>query len=323
MDQRKLIRLGNSSYAIALPKDWIDKSGLKKGDNVFITPNSNGELIVQPTYKKPDEEPAITLNLNNKKERDIHREIIAAYIKGHNLINVKIDKKDLNSAKDSIKNLFGIEIIDATQDSIVARSIIDITSVTIENITRRLDNSLRNIIEELSLYIKKGNLTNKEYNEILSARKDVNRFYFLLCKIMIQGMENPSVLNAIKTNSFSVVCSWAISSCIKQIGDSLKEIAKILSKNKINEKEAEHISKILNKIKENFVLALTSYHLKDSELSLKATKTREEIFDLCSKENKSLAAREVCNNFIKIQHDIHYIARYVMDFVKSDDSKEK
>ena len=36
MEQRKLIRLGNSSFAIALPKDWVDKSGLKKGDNVFL-----------------------------------------------------------------------------------------------------------------------------------------------------------------------------------------------------------------------------------------------------------------------------------------------
>ena len=36
MEQRKLIKLGNSSFAIALPKDWIEKSGLKKGESIFV-----------------------------------------------------------------------------------------------------------------------------------------------------------------------------------------------------------------------------------------------------------------------------------------------
>ena len=36
MEQRKLIKLGNSSFALALPKEWVDKSGLKKGDNIFV-----------------------------------------------------------------------------------------------------------------------------------------------------------------------------------------------------------------------------------------------------------------------------------------------
>ena len=184
MNQRKLIKLGNSSYAIALPKDWVDKSGLGKGDNVFITPNSNGELIVQPTFKKIDHDKEMTLNLEDKKERDINREIIASYINGGNLFNINANKKDLHFVKEVLKDLFGVEIIESKQTSIVAKELIDVNSISIESITRRIDNSVRNIFETLEPCIKKGLVTKKECQEIINADKDVNRFYFLLWRLM-------------------------------------------------------------------------------------------------------------------------------------------
>ena len=56
MERRKLIKLGNSSYAIALPKSWVTKSGLKKGDEIFVIKNSNGELVLTSLPQKTNEQ---------------------------------------------------------------------------------------------------------------------------------------------------------------------------------------------------------------------------------------------------------------------------
>jgi phosphate uptake regulator len=322
MDQRKLIKLGNSSFAIALPKQWVDKAGLKKGDNIFITPNSNGELIIQPQYIKSNSDEEMILNLEGKGERDIYREIIAAYINGMDLIKIKVNKKDLKCAKEALKGLFGVEIIDTKKDAITSKGIIDIHSLSIDSITRRIDNSVRDIIEELEPLIKKGHLSSKEYDEIVNAKKDVNRSYFLLCRIMVQGIDNPSILNTLKINSSTLVYSWSVGLHIKRIGDNLKEIARILSKTKLNETESELMLSLLQKTKENFITSLTTYHLKDKEQSSTIARTKEEIHNLCSRTSERSITRELCNIFIKIQHDTHNIARYVMDFIK-EDSKEK
>jgi len=318
MDQRKLIKLGNSSFAIALPKDWVDKSGLKKGDSIIINPNSNGELIIQSQYKKTNDSNETTLSLEGKKERDINREIIASYINGDNLINIKLDKKDLGIAKAALKNLFGIEIIESNHNLITAKGIIDLSSLSIDSITRRIDNSVRNIIEELEPLIKKGYLTKKEYEEIVNANKDVNRSYFLLCRLMVQGVGNPSILNTFKTNSSSLVYSWVVGLYIKKIGDSLGDLAEALSKNKLKKGEIEYISKLFEETKENFVTCLTAYHLKDKELSFKVTQNKDKTYSTCTETNKRSAVREICNIFVRIQHDIHHIARYIMDFIKPE-----
>lgn len=68
MEQRKLIRLGNSSFAIALPKDWVDKSGLKKGDGIFVERNSNGGLTIEASYNKESARKEAIPDLKDKDE---------------------------------------------------------------------------------------------------------------------------------------------------------------------------------------------------------------------------------------------------------------
>jgi bifunctional DNA-binding transcriptional regulator/antitoxin component of YhaV-PrlF toxin-antitoxin module len=45
-ENRKIIRAGNTSYAVILPKAWLRYYGLKKGDRVKIV--SNGIVTVEP-----------------------------------------------------------------------------------------------------------------------------------------------------------------------------------------------------------------------------------------------------------------------------------
>jgi len=322
MDQRKLIKLGNSSYAIALPKDWVDKSGLGKGDNVFITPNSNGELIVQSNYKKTNQVKELILNLEGKKEREINREIIASYINGGTLLNINLNKKDLGFVKDVLKDLFGVEIIESKPTSIIAKEMIDMNSISIGSITRRIDNSVRNIFELLEPCIKKGSATNKEYNEIFIADKDVNRLFFLLWRIMIIGVDNPSVLNTLNADSTSLVYSWLTGMNIEKIGDDLKKITEILSENKLKKDEIEFVEKLFNKAKENFINSLNSYHLRDKNLAFDVTKNKGEFQDLCSNVKSRDAIKEICHLFSKIHSNIHYISKYVLYFIKENYRKD-
>ena len=85
MEQRKLIRLGNSSFAIALPKDWVDKSGLKKGDNIFVERNNNGEMLISSQFKKINEGKKAVINVDGKDESKIKREFTSDYIRGNSV----------------------------------------------------------------------------------------------------------------------------------------------------------------------------------------------------------------------------------------------
>ena len=89
MEYRKLIKFGNSSHIISLPNNWVKKNKLKKGDLIYLEENGNNELVLNSEIKKERIEPKeIVIDLANKDNDEIKREIHSAYINNFNTINL-------------------------------------------------------------------------------------------------------------------------------------------------------------------------------------------------------------------------------------------
>jgi len=62
MEYRKLIKFGNSSFVISLPKSWIVRHHLKKGAIIYVDENKVGDLVCSP--KEVEEEAPKTFVLD-------------------------------------------------------------------------------------------------------------------------------------------------------------------------------------------------------------------------------------------------------------------
>ncbi len=54
-ENRKIIRIGNTSLGVILPRAWLRYFSLSAGDEVEVV--SNGNIIVKPLSKKAHESP--------------------------------------------------------------------------------------------------------------------------------------------------------------------------------------------------------------------------------------------------------------------------
>lgn len=315
MDQRKLIKLGNSSFAIALPKQWVDKSGLKKGDNVFISPNSNGELIIQPRYGGDIEEKEITLNFENKMDKEMEREISSAYIKDYNIF--KIIGLNNNNKKEYVehllKSLISLEIIEKNKSSIVAKDFFDLSETNLRSFLRRGDNSLRNMFEEVETLLRKGTISDKELKEIYKIDWDINRLYFLVYRIFIKSLKNPSLLNTLKIDSLTLLDAWQITVSIGKIGDNIKDICKLINHNK-NIKELETISRLFLDAKDIYLETLLAYYNQDVSLAKKMNSYREEKIKKCEAlaKNKDFNVMQIAEKFEHLFASIHELSKLIL-----------
>ena len=57
--------------------------------------------------------------------------------------------------------MISFEIIEKNKESIIAKDFFDVKEANLENFLRRIDNSLRNMFEEVEVYFKKGEVSNK------------------------------------------------------------------------------------------------------------------------------------------------------------------
>jgi len=298
MEQRKLIRLGNSSFAIALPKNWVVKAGLKKGDNIFITPNSNGELIVQPSRGGINGERKIEINIEEKDGLTLRREIVSCYINGYNLFHIKGKKsREISDGiKKAIDGLVGMEIIKNESEEIIAKDLFNMEEMDISNFVRRIDNNLREMFDILIEGFNKRKITQIQLSDIIGADADINKFHLLISRILSIGVDNPSVLTGLKIESLSLVNNWWFSFNLEHIGDEIKSVIKTIKNETLDENEYEKFIRLLVKLREVYNNSLEFFYSKEfsKEKALEYTGVGKKVwneFDKLTLNKKSVIAR--------------------------------
>jgi phosphate uptake regulator len=80
-EPRRLIKFGNSSYVVSLPKEWIEKNNLKKGELIYMDYSKN-KLVLSPMAQNyVEEERKMIIEAKEMDRIGIKREILSSYSK--------------------------------------------------------------------------------------------------------------------------------------------------------------------------------------------------------------------------------------------------
>ena len=310
-EQRKLIRLGNSSFALALPKSWVDKSGLKKGDKVSITPDANGGLTIGADVNELDKNKEVFLDLKEKEGKHLEISLIGAYLKDNNIISIKnnLSAEKKKNVKNLIKNLMSFEIIEENNEEIKARDMFNIKEADPKNFIRRMDNIVRSFFEDLEQILIEGKSSKKISEEMYEADKEVTRLHLLISRIFMKSLGNPSMLHALGLNYNEIFNDWWIAKHIESIGDGIKFITR---KSEVMFEEKDQILLVLKKLKENYISCMNAYYKREEKLVEIVISNSKKLLEECDKIEDAEMKGLIRENLKKIQIDIFEIARMLV-----------
>ncbi len=290
---RRLISFGNNSFVVSLPKQWINKNKLKKGDLLMIDEHSDGLLLNLNNNEAQKEEKTITIIIDNKDLDIIKTEIVSAYLNNYNVI--EIISKDLKEKAPEIKkilmSLAGLEILEQTSKKIISKYLIDSNELSIDKLIRRMDNITRAMIqdsiESLNGVDNSSNLANRD--------EEVNRLHFLVHRIIRGALENVRIASSFNTNPLKLLRDHTTAMQIERIADSTKRICRYLNDTQIKGKWLGEIKKLFASIKWAYLDVMKAYYTNDKNLALKI-----------ETENKKLLVE--CNNFFNLHNhrDLQY-----------------
>lgn len=312
MENRKLIKLGNSSFAIALPKEWVDKSGLKKGNTIFVSQNSNGELRISPSQTDKIASKETAINAENKDKDSLKKEIRAAYIQGCTSLIIKnIDDK---SAKEAIKKIvsefLSFEIIDSSEKEITAKDFFSLEDTTTLSFIRRIDNNIREIFEITATELEKEKISLQKIKEIEEIDLDINRFYFLLSRIFLRGIDNPSIISKLKTDSKRLFNDWWFAFNLESLADGLKNFLKSVQQTDNLPKKS--IYELFQQLKETYLKVINSYYKEDAGAAFQTMEATKKIAEGLKKiDNENSDICRVINNMDRIKREIYQNAKMV------------
>ncbi|MEM2907362.1 MAG: phosphate uptake regulator PhoU, partial [Candidatus Odinarchaeota archaeon] len=184
------------SYYVYLPKDWCKKITVKANDLLNIEELSDGSLIIRPHDQVTKEKPTIKIELTDKLDGKILKQIIkAAYAIGVDSLEIKTSAniKLFELTELIIKiltSLPGFEIVEEFENKIKIQNTglgFDIVMVM-----RKLFTTVYNMLSSLSEAIKNSDL--KLTENIIARDNEVDRNYMIAERLSHLSVKNPSLL---------------------------------------------------------------------------------------------------------------------------------
>jgi len=281
IDVRKLISFGKGSYIVSMPKSWIEKNNLKKGDLISVD-DEGFELVLSANQEEQKlESKEISIDAKGKELELLKTEIVSSYLNGYDTINILFDSnsREAPQIKDIIRNLSGLEIMEQTSTRISAKNLININEISINNIIRRMDIITRAMIEDVIL-CSTGQCNP---DSIMNRDLDVNRLYYLGYRVIRNAMKNPRIAKSLGQDSWKLHLEKLMILRLEKMADCQKRIARHLSAVKLDRNSLNELSRIHRDIGETFSAVMKAYYNNEKGAALNIEVTSRDKTAACDK----------------------------------------
>ncbi len=308
---RKILRIGSSSYAISLPKEWVISLGLKEGMPIFLEETVEKNLLILP-YQPPTTPRILKalLEVKEGEEESIERLLIAQYEAGYDYIRIvgkpKLSADARRAIKKTLIRLIGFEIIEESADYVAVQSVLDPETLDIWRTLDRMEVLILNMIIDLKTY-----LTQRDTDYLISIIErddDVDKFYFLLSRQVNLSLRNPSICEKVGLENVShTVPIYSYGKTLERIGDVVVSIARNIKLN------GEDINlKQVNMLEESLKNGIRAFRKGEIEAMRKVSYVYNTFFS--QKPPKELTEM-LLGNFLSLCIDL-VEARIVLDALK-------
>lgn len=291
MEYRKIIGFGKSSFVLSLPKPWLEKNKLKKGDLVSVDSRENDLILSsKKEAESGSKQKEIIIDTNGKDIDHIKREIIPAYMHNYNTIIIK--GKDLTSKakeiRDILHNLMALEIMEQSSERIVAKDFLDMEKISIKNMIRKVDVIIREMIIDSKELLAQKDYDNSLYDNIVHRDDDINRLSYLIFRTIRFSLDNPIIEKKHNITVKDLVMWWRITEHLESLGDEIKVLCRHFQY--LKKKQSKNLLlEYLDSVQSLYLETLKAIHNKNINIALAMGKKKN---NLLNKFEKSFFAQE-------------------------------
>ncbi len=231
METRKVQFTGNSTFTISLPKDWIDKMGIRRGDVVGLVRDNRGTITITPSIDARKDYRSKVINLQKESPAHLERMLIGAYIMGFDTIIVRAKERIDNAVKEKVRqftrSVTGVEIVEETINSVTIKDLSDPMELSQEKGVRRLHLIVRSMAVDAMDAFQKGDQTLAV--DVINRDSDADRIYWIIMKEHNMMTRDPRLAERLKMTIEESTSYFQIARYLERIGDHGVQIARAVT----------------------------------------------------------------------------------------------
>ncbi len=222
MEIRKLQCTGGGTYILSLPKKWIEKYSLKRGDSFALFEQENGLFITPKFEEKKEKQVEITA------DEFVSRKIMTSYTYGYTTLQITgtLTNEIRSQIRETVDTLLGYEIIDEKEKVIFVQDLLNPSELTTEKALKREYFLASSMHKDLTEAISTGVFTLA--NDIIARDSEVDKLYFLIVRQLRSALQNTGFAEKVGVTSLECLDFRIVAKNVEEIGDSAEAAARNL-----------------------------------------------------------------------------------------------
>jgi len=226
---RKLQRVGERTYSINLPRDWVIAAGIQKGATLEINELDSGNLVINfPESRDVEKKPTIyEIIASDTLSRDITR----AYLLGYEKIVIKTDRamgfssEEIQEIDLASRKYPGAEIMHEGKNEITFEIIASFEKMGPYKLIHYIFSTTQQMLNEIANILnpdhpKNGIPIMEELHRIQNLDLKVNRTYLLVVRQLRALIQDPSLRTQQNINSLRIMDYRLFVHLLEHIGDN-------------------------------------------------------------------------------------------------------
>jgi phosphate uptake regulator len=197
MESRKVQKVGASTLSVSLPKDWVERWAIRKGDVVLIETVKDGSLRVTSSKdaggeSRPEQEWIVNADLCDEPGL-LGRVVVGNYVVGRDMIRIRsktrIKGHHIQEVRQAAAKLMGLGIMQETPDEIELQCSVDPGRFPIETVMKRLYTIGATIHREAVESLVKGDAALAR--DAISREDEADTMYWLILRLLLVAQTDP------------------------------------------------------------------------------------------------------------------------------------
>jgi len=314
MEYRKLIKFGNSSFVLSLPKAWVQKNNLGKGDLIYLNENGNNELMLSATNGADQRVKLqeVTIDIDGKSFLDIKREIVSAYIRNMHVINIEgkhLDKK-VREIREFMSNLMALEVVEHNSDRIVAKDFLNMKKISLFQTIKKIDAVVRGMMQDSQKIFETDT-----YQSLMVRDEDVNRLVNMVLRVSRYALRKPSLIQSAGLTPFDFFKYLQVADALERIADEAKRLSRYIRKLEADENTKKGILSLYQDLYQQYEQVMDAFYANDIQKALLCASQDQGLRERCDVLASNCSVSQymctIAEKFKTMDYCIHSIGREI------------
>ena len=236
MEIRKLQCTGGGTFILSLPKKWIEKYSLEKGDSFALFEQENGLFITPKFEEKKEKQVEITA------DEFVARKVMTSYTYGYTAMKItgNLTNEIRFQIRETVDKLLGYEIIDEKEKSILIQDLLNPSELPTKKALKREYFLASSMHRDLNEAVSTGVF--ELVHDIIARDSEVDRLYFLIVRQLRSALQNTGFAEKVGVSPLECLDFRIVAKNVEEIADSAETASmNLLGVSSIEESIAEDL----------------------------------------------------------------------------------